>query len=193
MAETKKKTTTAKKTTANKKTTNTNKKTTSTKKSTTTKATSNKSTATKKPVAKKNTNTKKNTQLKEYDIKKTVAKKPVKKQAPKAPVVPEVVVPVEEAKPIVHPMSEPNYEEVKVEQPVVVEPVVTVNKPAKKDKLIDTGILVVIIGLFILLVTTYLATTLSLTNTVTKILVGVSLVTELTGIILIIIGSVKKD
>lgn len=191
MAETKKKTTTAKKTTSiNKKTTNTNKKTTSTKKAGTAKSTS----AKKNTTAKKNTNTKTTTQLKEYDIKTTVTKKPVKKETTKAPKVPEVVAPVEEVKPIIHPMSEPEYEEVKVEQPVVIaEPVITTNKPAKKDKLIDTGILVVIIGLFVLLVTTYLATTLSLTNTVTKILVGVSLVTELTGIILIIIGSVKKD
>lgn len=188
MAETKKKTTAKK--------ANTTAKANTTKNNTTKKTTGAKKTTTKKTNTTKKTTTKKTTQLKEYDIKKTTTKKPVKKtNKPKVVEKVEEVKPIEEVTPVVHPMSEPVYEEVKVEETKTAEiiEVKPVNKVSKKDKLIDTGILVVIIGLFVLLVTAYLATTLSLTNTVTKILVGVSLVTELTGIILIIIGSIKKD
>ena len=62
----------------------------------------------------------------------------------------------------------------------------------KRDKLIDLGILVVIIGLFILVLTTYLTGSLDLSYTITNYLVITALVVEAIGIIVIIYNSIRK-
>ena len=62
----------------------------------------------------------------------------------------------------------------------------------KRDKLIDLGILVVIVGLFILVLTTYLTGSLDLSYTITNYLVIAALAVEAIGIIVIIYNSIRK-
>ena len=62
----------------------------------------------------------------------------------------------------------------------------------KKEKLTDLGILIVIIGLLILVLTTYLTGSLDLSYTITNYLVIGALVVELVGIIIIIVNSIRK-
>ena len=56
----------------------------------------------------------------------------------------------------------------------------------------NLGIVIVIIGLFILVLTTYLTGSLDLSYTITNYLVIGALVVELVGIIIIIVNSIRK-
>ena len=65
-------------------------------------------------------------------------------------------------------------------------------KLKKKDKMVDFGILVVICGLFILILTTYLSFSIDLSYKVTNTGVVIALVVELVGIALVIANSFSK-
>lgn len=201
MAETKKKTNP----TANKKGTTTNKKpnnskstntNTKAKPKTTTKATTStakKTTSTAKKGATSNTAKKTtNTQA----VKKTT-KKPqtttAKKATPKKTVVPKPVevkepeVVIEEVTPTVE--TNLTKEEVKiVEKHVELEK----QKDDKISKRVDLGILTVIIGLFLLVLTTYLSSEMDLTIETTRILIIVSLVIEAIGMLVMIVNIWKR-
>ena len=62
----------------------------------------------------------------------------------------------------------------------------------KKEKLIDLGILIVIVGLLVLVVTTYLTGSLDLSYQITNYLVIGALSIEVIGILVIIFNSIKK-
>lgn len=62
----------------------------------------------------------------------------------------------------------------------------------KDNKLMDAGILVVLIGMFILVLITYITSAFNLNYLITNILVGISLLIEAVGIIVIIISLGKK-
>ena len=66
------------------------------------------------------------------------------------------------------------------------------NISKEKDKSIDLGILIVVMGLFLLVITTYFSKALTLSSLVTNILVILSLVIEAFGIIVIIVNSIRK-
>jgi len=63
----------------------------------------------------------------------------------------------------------------------------------KKEKRVDLGILVVIAGLFILILTTYLSFSIDLNYKVTNTGVVIALVVELTGIIIVIANSFRRN
>ena len=62
----------------------------------------------------------------------------------------------------------------------------------EKDRSIDLGILIVVIGLFVLVITTYFSKALTLSDIVTNILVITSLLIEAFGIVVIIVNSIRK-
>ncbi len=62
----------------------------------------------------------------------------------------------------------------------------------RKDKLVDIGILVVIVGLFVLVLTTYLTGSLDLSYELTNTLVILSLVIEAIGICIIVANSFNR-
>ncbi len=62
----------------------------------------------------------------------------------------------------------------------------------KKDKMVDLGILVIICGLFILIITTYLSFSIDLSYKVTNTGVVIALVVELVGIALVIANSFSR-
>ncbi len=63
----------------------------------------------------------------------------------------------------------------------------------RKEKRVDLGILVVIAGLFILILTTYLSFSIDLNYKVTNTGVVIALVVELTGIIIVIANSFRRN
>lgn len=65
-------------------------------------------------------------------------------------------------------------------------------KETKKDNLVDIGILVVIIGLFILIITTYLSFSVDLSYMLTNTGVIIALIVELTGISIVVTNSINK-
>ena len=65
-------------------------------------------------------------------------------------------------------------------------------KETKKDNLVDIGILVVIIGLFILIITTYLSFSVDLSYILTNTGVIIALIVELTGISIVVTNSINK-
>ena len=66
------------------------------------------------------------------------------------------------------------------------------DKHERKDKLVDVGILVVICGLFVLILTTYLSFSIDLDYKLTNTGVVVALIIEFIGIILVIANSFNK-
>ncbi len=65
-------------------------------------------------------------------------------------------------------------------------------KTLKKDRFVDAGILIVVIGLFVLVVTAFLNNSMNLKDNIVMDLVIVSLSVEVIGIILIFISAFKK-
>ena len=65
-------------------------------------------------------------------------------------------------------------------------------KETKKDNRVDIGILVVIIGLFILIITTYLSFSVDLSYMLTNTGVIIALIVELTGISIVVTNSINK-
>lgn len=183
-----------------------------TKKNTKKKATTTtkKNTTTKKKTTSKNANTKKkNTSTKPK--KKVTPVKEVKKQeevkveevVEKEPVVEEVKIDpetfdpketkeedidtVEERNEIAEIIKDDNKEEIaSIKQEIKEE------NTTKKDKVIDAGIVVVVLGLFILVLTTYLTSVIELSYQETNILVIVALAVEALGVAIMLVGTFKK-
>ena len=65
-------------------------------------------------------------------------------------------------------------------------------KETKKDNMVDIGILVVIVGLFILIITTYLSFSVDLSYMLTNAGVIIALIVELTGISIVVANSISK-
>ena len=175
---TKKKTTTSKSTT--KKTSTSKPKTTSTK-----------STA-KKP-ARKRTNTKKKEVKAEV---KTIEenKVDIKNYDPKEIEITAIDTP-EERDDIAEAIKEENKQELlEITQEVkIVEAKKEEKKIKNKDKIVDYGIVVVIIGLFILVLTTYLTSAIDLSYQDVNMLVIISIAIEALGVAIMLVGTINKD
>ena len=65
-------------------------------------------------------------------------------------------------------------------------------KTLKKDRFVDAGILIVVIGLFVLVITAFLNNSMNLKDNIVMDLVIVSLSVEVIGIILIFISAFRK-
>ena len=114
-----------------------------------------------------------------------------------------VITPKAEEKPIVQ--EKPKIvEEVKVQKEIKVEeePKVIetpkekskeVVKSSKADKLVDLGIIIIIIGLFVLVLTAYLTNKINMSFELTNTLAILSVLVEIVGIIIVIVNSIKKD
>lgn len=165
--------------TAPKKTTTT--KTTAAKQPTKSKTTGTKSaakktttTATSKSSVTKNTNTPKKTTT----AKKKAEPKKVTQEKKEEVINPPIQNIIEEKQPVI---KEEKIENIELNE-----------KNASKDKLVDLGILIVIVGLFILVLTTYLTSSLDLSYRMTNNLVIVSLIVEAIGICVIIANSIRR-
>ena len=62
-----------------------------------------------------------------------------------------------------------------------------------KDKIVDIGIVVVIIGLFILVLTTYLTSAIELSYQDVNMLVIISIAIEALGVAIMLVGTINKD
>ena len=67
------------------------------------------------------------------------------------------------------------------------------NELTSKDKITDAGIVVVVIGLFILVLTTYLTSVIELSYQETNILVIVALTVEAIGVAVMLVGTFSKN
>lgn len=140
--------------------------------------------------ATKSTTAKKTTEKKGADKKETV-KTPVKTTAKTTTSAKtkkaEVKVPVKE-EPVVKEEIVTKSEEVIVEKAIKKDDA----RDAKINKRIDIGILTVIIGLFVLVLTTYLSTEMDLSIQTTRILIVSALAIEAIGMIVMIVNIWKR-
>ena len=165
----------------------TKKKTTSTSKNTTKKSTTKKST-------RKRTNTKKSTTKK--PVVKTIEqnKVDIKNYDPKEVEMTAIDTP-EERDDIAEAIKEDNKKEIlEITQEIKLVQAKEEKKELKnKDKIVDIGIVVVIIGLFILVLTTYLTSAIELSYQDVNMLVIISIAIEALGVAIMLVGTINKD
>jgi hypothetical protein len=199
----------AKKTTAKKADEKETKKTTAKKTSTVKKANTNKTKTTKKATTAKTTTPKKKTAPKKTTTKKTTTKAPKKVEKVVEQETDVVIAPVVEEEPVevetFIELTEPTVieEDKKLEE--VIEKEIELEKTQelslselkeevkKAEKRIDIGIGIVLLGLIILIVTTYLSSATDIAKNIIDGLVVGSLAIEFIGIIVIIYNTIKSN
>jgi cobalamin biosynthesis Mg chelatase CobN len=176
-----------------------------TKKKTTTSKSTTKKTSTSKPKTNTNNSTTKKSTRKRSNTKKKTTTNPVvktieenkidiKNYDPKEVELTAIDTP-EERDDIADAIKEENKQELlEITQEVkIVEAKVEEKKTKNKDKIVDYGIVVVIIGLFILVLTTYLTSAIELSYQYVNMLVIISIAIEALGVAIMLVGTINKD
>jgi len=162
------------------------------KKASTSKTTTNKTTA--KKSTRKRTNTKKTTTKK--PVVKTIEenKVDIKNYNPKEVEIVAIDTP-EERDDIAEAIKKDNKAEIDeiTKEIQIVKAEVEKKELKNKDKIVDIGIVIVIIGLFILVLTTYLTSAIELSYQDVNMLVIISIAIEALGVAIMLVGTINKD